>query len=83
MVLIVGAVAGQVDEHQVLGAGALGEGAHGAADALPSGQRAVGQVIAMVDQADHATGAEALAEHVGHVVDLAKEHALLAIAADG
>ncbi|MNC18206.1 hypothetical protein D3C75_661030 [compost metagenome] len=74
-------MAGEVDEHQVFGATALGQGAGGAGKVFTRGHGAGGHVIAVVDQGHLATGAKAHLEHVADVVGFAHEHALLAIAA--
>ncbi|MNF73965.1 hypothetical protein D3C84_559850 [compost metagenome] len=79
--MFAGAVAGQVDEDQVFRATALGQGKRGAAQVFPGGHRPVAEVVAMIDQADLAVGAEAAGEHVADVVGLTQEHALLAITA--
>ena len=79
--VVAGAVAGQVDEDQVFRPAAFGQGAHGAGQAFPGSQRAVAEVVAVVDQANHATSGETLAEQVAGVIGLAQEHALAAIAA--
>jgi hypothetical protein len=60
--MFMGAVAGQVDKHQIFGAGALGQGLHGAAQAFAGRHRAVGDMVAVVDQADLPAGAEAAAQ---------------------
>ena len=78
--MFVGAVAGQVDKHQVFGAGALGQGLHGTAQAFAGRHRAVGDMVAVVDQADLPAGAETAGQQVADIVGLAQEHALLAVA---
>jgi hypothetical protein len=57
--VVLAAVAGQVDEHQVFRAAALGQGAGGAGEVLAGGHGAVGHVVAVVDQGHLATGAKA------------------------
>ncbi len=78
--MILSAVAGQVNEHQVFRAGALGECLHRAGDGFTRRHRPVIHVIAMIDQADLPDGTEARLEQIAHVVRLAHEHALLAVA---
>ena len=78
-----GTVAGQVDKDQVFLAAAFGQGLNAAAQAGAGGQRAIRQVVAVVDQGDTAVGGEALLQQVADVVGLAHKYALLAIAGQG
>jgi len=78
--VFVGAVAGQVDEHQVFRPAAFGQGLHRAAQAFTGGQGAVGDMVAVVDQANLSTGTEAGGEQVADVIGFAQEHALLTVA---
>ena len=78
--MLMGAMAGHVNEHQVFRSGPFGQGLHRAAQAFAGGQGAVGDMVAVVDQAHLPARAEAGGEQVADVIGLAQEHALLAVA---
>ena len=76
-------MAGQVDKDQVFLAAAFGQSLDAATEAGAGGQRAIRQVVAVVDQGDTAVGCEALVQQVADVVGFAHKYALLAIAGQG
>ncbi|MNP00097.1 hypothetical protein D3C76_918810 [compost metagenome] len=78
--MVVTAVAGQVDEHQVLWPAAFGQGARSTGEAFAGSHGAGGHLVTMIDQGDLAVGAKTDLEHVADIVGFAQEHALLAIA---
>ncbi|MNH29461.1 hypothetical protein D3C79_896930 [compost metagenome] len=81
--VLVAAMAGQVDEQQVFGAATLGQGLRRPGKVLAGGQRAVIQMVAVIDQRDLAYRAKAALEQVADIVGFAQKHALLAVAGKG
>ncbi len=77
------AVAGEIEKDQVFFTAAFGQRANRSGQVLPGRQRAVGQMVAVVDQAYLAMGGEALGEQLLYVIGFAHEHVLPAIARHG
>ncbi|MNH07251.1 hypothetical protein D3C79_666410 [compost metagenome] len=76
-------MAGQVDEHQVFGAAALGQGARSPGQVFAGCQGPVLQMVTVIDQLDLTDSTEAALEQAADIIDFAQEYALIAITGQG